>query len=385
MLFYRCPRLPGALLLTLAAGLAFGGDDTTPPELKSLRFTPATIDTSSGTAEVTLSFSVTDDASGANYFEAVFVDPSGVGRQSASAKFTPTLAGTNSVRFTFPKFSSSGTWILSQVFLSDAAGNTSVLDVDGLTGRGFPTRLEVKSVRDTENPKLAALEFSPARIDTSAGPADVTVNYSATDDLSGVSYIEVSFMSPSGVRRGSSAKFQPALSASKSMTVTFPRQSEPGEWTLSTVFLADAAGNTVVLNTDGLAGLGFRTSLNVKSMSDTTPPSLTGLRFAPEAIDTTEGIAIVKVDVTATDDLSGVNYIELNFLSPSGNARQSGSAKFDPAQSVSKSIDVTFPRQSEPGQWTVNTIFLSDAAGNTLVLDSEGVVRAGVRTKLEVK
>ncbi|HYL75834.1 MAG TPA: hypothetical protein VEU96_16610, partial [Bryobacteraceae bacterium] len=108
-------------------------------------------------------------------------------------------------------------------------------------------------------------------------------------------------------------------------------------------------------------------------------------RFGPEAIDTTEGAAIVKVDITATDDLSGVNYIEFAFLSPSGNARQSGSARFGPARAVSKSIDVTFPRQSETGQWTLNTVFLSDAAGNTLVLDSEGVVRAGLPAKLEVK
>ena len=387
MSLYLRPPLPGALLLALAAGLAFAGDDTTPPELKALRFTPATIDTSTGSAEVTVSFSVTDDASGANYFEAIFVDASGGVRQSASAKFTPTLTATNSVRFTFPQFSNSGTWILAQVFLSDAAGNTLVLDADGLSGRGLPTRLEVKSARDTESPKLTALEFSPAQIDTSAGPADVTVKYTATDDLSGANYIEVSFVSPTGgARRGGSAKFQAALSESKSMTVTFPRQSEAGEWTLSTVFLSDAAGNTLVLNTDGVAGLGFRTALDVKSAApDTTPPSLTGLRFAPEAIDTREGAAIVKVDFTATDDLSGVNHLELSFLSPSGNVRQGGSAKFDTAKSVSKSIDVTFPRQSEAGQWTLNTVFLSDAAGNTLVLDSEGVVRAGLRTKLEVK
>lgn len=386
MSFHRRPYLAGAFLLTLAACLAFAGDDTTPPELKSLRFTPATIDTSTGSAEVTLSFSVTDDASGANYFEAIFADPSGGARQAASAKFTPTLAATNSVKFTFPQFSNSGTWTLAQVFLGDAAGNTLVLDADGLSGRGLPTRLEVISAQDTVSPRLTALEFSPAQIDTSAGPAEVVVKYTATDDLSGVNYIELSFVSPSGgARRGGSAKFQAALSESKSMTVTFPQQSEPGEWTLSTVFLADAAGNTLVLNTDGVAGLGFRTALEVKSAADTTPPNLTSFRFAPEAIDTSEGVAIVKVDFTATDDLSGVNHLELSFLSPSGNVRQGGSARFDPAQSVSKSIDVTFPRLSEAGQWTLHTVFLSDATGNTLVLDSDGVVRAGLRTKLEVK
>lgn len=392
---YPCPRiqrfLQAVLLITFAAGsastgLAFAGDDTTPPELKSLQFTPATIDTSTGAAEVTLSFSVTDDASGATYFEASFLDPSGAFRQSASAKFAPTLAATSSVRVTFPQFSNSGTWTLSQVFLSDSAGNTLILDAEGLSRRGFPTRLEVRSARDTVSPKLTALEFAPAGIDTSAGPADVKLNYTATDDLSGVNYIELSFVSPSGTgRRGGSAKFDAARSVSNSITVTFPPHCEPGQWTLTTVFLSDAAGNTLVLDADGVSGMGFRTALHVVSASDTTPPSLTGLRFAPEAIDTSQTPATVKVDFTATDDLSGVNYVELSFLSPSGGFRQGGSVKFDAAKSVSNSIAVTFPRLSEPGQWTLNVVFLSDAAGNTLVLDAEGVARSGLKANLEVK
>src|SRR5216684_2637461 len=114
MSFYRCPHMPRTLLLTLMAGLAFAGDDTTPPELKSLQFTPVTIDTSRGTAEVTLSFNATDDASGVTYFEATFLEPSGGFHQSASTKFAPTLAATNSVKITFPRFSNSGTWTLSR-------------------------------------------------------------------------------------------------------------------------------------------------------------------------------------------------------------------------------------------------------------------------------
>ena len=394
MRVYRCRHTHtaahAALLAALAAGLiftgsAFGGEDTTPPELKSLSFTPASIDTSSGPAEVTVNFTVTDDASGANYFEATFLDPSGNGRRSASARFTPALSATHSVKVVFPHSSMAGTWTLSHVFLGDAAGNTSILDADAISGRGFPARLEVKSSQDTTSPKLTALEF-PAHIDTSAGPAHVKVDLTATDDLSGVNYIEISFVSPSGTARHvGTAKFEAAQSASKSITVTFPRLSEPGQWTLSAVFLSDAARNTLILDTEGLVRAGFRTTLEVKSASDTTPPSLTGLRFAPESISTSGGPATVKVDFTATDDLSGVNYLELSFLSPSGNARQGGVAKFEPTKSASKSMEVTFPRRSEAGQWTLSAVLLGDAAGNTLVLDAEGVVRAGLRTNLEVR
>ena len=42
------------------------------------------------------------------------------------------------------------------------------------------------------------------------------------------------------------------------------------------------------------------------------------------------------------------------------------SAKLEPAESVSNSLALTFPAHSEPGQWTLSTAFLADAAGNTM-------------------
>jgi len=365
---------------TVFTGLAFGGDDTTPPELKSLQFTPPTIDTSRGAAEVTLSFTATDDASGVNYFEAAFVDPSGVSYQSASTKFAPTVASTKSVKITFPRFSNSGTWTLSHVFLSDAAGNTLRLETDGLNGRGIPTRLDVKSSKDTVSPKLAALSFAPAEIDTSTEPETVKVNYTATDDLSGVSYVEFTFASPSGFFKNVSAKLEPAESVSNSLALTFPVRSEPGQWTLFTVFLADAAGNTLVLNSEGLAALGFRTTLQVKSVADTRSPELASVRFSPEVIDTRYSDAIVTVEFKATDDLSGLKSFEAAFTSPSGWLGPTGSALFSPARrEVTDSVKITFPKSSEAGAWTLSSLMLSDEAGNTLVLSADVLAsKAGV-------
>src|SRR5689334_17567732 len=119
------------LLSTIAAvliapGLASAGDDAKPPELKSLQFTPATIDTSAGPAEVTLSFSIADGSSPVTYFEAAFVDSSGTFSQSVTAKFPRTPSATGSAKVTFPRFSNAGSWTLTRVFLSDADGNTSL-------------------------------------------------------------------------------------------------------------------------------------------------------------------------------------------------------------------------------------------------------------------
>jgi hypothetical protein len=385
-----CSRTPGSLRAILLAALAValisassasGADDTEAPKLTSLRFTPASIETGKGTAEVTVSFAATDDTSGVAHFEFRFVDPSGAFQQAGSAKFAPTLSATNSVRITFPRLSAPGTWTLSQVYLADAAGNTLILDSDGLRGGGFPTSLQVVSTQDTVSPKLTALDITPGRIDTSVDPADVKVNVTATDDLAGVHYVELSFVSPSGAfRRSGFAKFEPGQSVAKSITVTFPRLSEPGSWTLETLLLADAAGNTLVLDTDGLGGVAARRTLEVKSTSDTVSPSLTALRFTPEAIDTTQGPATVKVEFTATDNLSGVSLFEIAFVGPSGVDKVSGSHKFSPAHEVSDSITVTFPKSSEAGAWRVGTVMVADAAANTLLLDADEASSKAGRT-----
>src|SRR6516165_885288 len=85
-------------------------DDSTPVVLDNLQFTPTSIDTANGAVKVTVNFAASDKVSGINYFEAGFVDPSGVARRSASARLAPADSVASSVVITFPQFSNSGTW-----------------------------------------------------------------------------------------------------------------------------------------------------------------------------------------------------------------------------------------------------------------------------------
>ncbi len=362
-----------ALATALAStSTALSAGDTRGPQLKSFRFSPDTIQTGSGPSEVTINFTATDDSAGIIYLEAVFVDQSGTAHQSASASFAPTQSAISSIKVNFPRFSNSGTWTLDHVLLADMVGNTCTLDAEDLVRKRLPTRLEVVSTRDTVSPKLTVLEFSPAEVDTSEEPAEVKVTFTATDDLSGVSYLELGFVSPSGTtRRSSTMKFNPAQVISNGLTLVFPAHSEPGQWMLSSVFLMDAANNTLVLDAKSARELGFRTLLNVRSSVDTTRPALRSIEFAPDLIDTKRSEGCVTFQLTATDDLSGVQSFEIVFTSPSGAVSRSSVATFSPAKEVTHSLSVTFPRLSEPGSWTLTTVVVTDAAGNTLIVDAD--------------
>src|ERR1051326_1623092 len=102
-------------------------------------------------------------------------------------------------------------------------------------------------------PVLSAFSFTPTSINTGPAAANVTVNFSANDSAP-ISYFEMAFIDPTGVfvQRGFKS-LTPATSVTDSVTLTFPRFSIAGTWKVLAVFLADNGGNTLFLDTAGLA------------------------------------------------------------------------------------------------------------------------------------
>jgi hypothetical protein len=113
----------------------------------------------------------------------------------------------------------------------------------------------VKSAPDTKSPELSSIRLSLEVIDTSQEEVTVTLELKATDDLSGVKSIEAAFTGPSGeMGPKGSLLYSPARKeVADSVKITFPKSSERGAWTLSTLIISDEAGNTLVLSPDVLA------------------------------------------------------------------------------------------------------------------------------------
>lgn len=112
-------------------------NDTGPPQLQSLRFSPSSVDTSSSPAQVLVTLDVTDDLSGIDTFPSFlrvdFESPTGGLRQQVyGAAFTRTggdpLAGTWEGTLTLPRFSEAGSWVVDLVLVRDQAGNELLLD-----------------------------------------------------------------------------------------------------------------------------------------------------------------------------------------------------------------------------------------------------------------
>lgn len=116
--------------------------DVTPPALTAFDFAPKTITT---TATVTVSFTVTDDVSGATHISARFLSPSGAHFAFGLTSFTATTSQTGSFELDAicPQCTELGTWTVSEVILQDATGNLRFLHTADLSAMGFPTTLTV--------------------------------------------------------------------------------------------------------------------------------------------------------------------------------------------------------------------------------------------------
>jgi hypothetical protein len=245
------------------------------------------------------------------------------------------------------------------------------------------------------------LSLNPTTINTSVAPANVTVGFSVTDDLSGVGSISIIFESPSGLSCNACTQtvsasadltaYKNSLSVTASGTATFPKNCETGVWTVWHVVLYDVIGNSSFLDASKLASMGLPTQVTVVGVGegDTTPPVLKALSFSPTTINTANAPANVTIGFNVTDDLSGVSAMYIIFESPSGlscNAcTQTVSASPDPfknATNVTTSAVAIFPRYSETGVWTVWHVVLYDAVGNASFIDASHLAAMGFPTQI---
>lgn len=371
-------------LSLLAPGAASAQSDVLPPELDGFSFAPTAIDISTGNALVLATFVASDDLSGVQMAGVTFTGPGSPLEFKSCSASTPIsgtpLAGTFECSIDFPQGSQPGLWTVLQVELQDVEGNGTFYLLNALETAGYPTELTVSQMPDGSPPTLIDFDFTPQGIDTLGGPAVVQTMFEVDDDLSGIAWIKVGFLSPgaSSILRGCTAVvYNPGGVGTEAVgsygcDVSFPQYSESGIWTVVNVDVSDIAGNINSYSTGELAGLGFPATLNVVSLSDLTPPVLVDLSFSPEALDTTGAAASIPAMIHATDDLAGISTVTVTFAAPGGAVADAGCAASTPDSGTNLdgvySCTIPFARFSPEGIWPAS-VEIRDHVGNLTLID----------------
>jgi hypothetical protein len=244
--------------------------------------------------------------------------------------------------------------------------------------------LPVVLAGDTQPPELLSLSFTPTVIDVSDSPRQIQFEVVAEDDLSGINSISIVFQSPALGHHLSVYFSRWDLSQLQGNVATYSRfvqlsqYAESGLWQVEYISLSDNAGNNIWL--DGinartyLQSRGLPYEFEVTGIMDSQPPELLSLSFTPTVIDVSDSPRQIQFEVRAEDDLSGIDWISINFRSPAlGHYLSVYFSSWELSQLqgnvATYSRFAQLPQYAESGLWQVENITLSDNAGNSFRLN----------------
>lgn len=217
------------------------------------------------------------------------------------------------------------------------------------------------------NPSLSSTSTSSYPIDGS-----LTLTADFTDDLSGYFHVDYVYTSPSGGQK-IEGYFNGTPNENTENTYSAPinivEYAESGVWE-PTLTLIDQSGNTKVLTPTDIDNLGFNLDLTVSGTQDITAPVITSFTPSTTSGDMTEFPINFTVDVTVTEDLSGVGNSQLEVISPSTGQKVTAALT---------AIDSQFPNDlranlaidpmAETGDWTYRVV-VRDNTGNSRVYEA---------------
>jgi DNA-binding beta-propeller fold protein YncE len=223
-------------------------EDTQAPVLASLDYTPKQVDTSTASADVTVSARITDDLSGFRTGCLVFQSPSG--NKAASACFSRVSGtatdGIYSGTVTIPAFTEPGTWV-AYAYIYDQVGNYHPYSTSDLQTAGFPTTLK-NGPSPIANLSPGTLAFGDQIVGVATANQSITVasigvaTLSISNvSLSGANPGDFSFTAsyptavPSGTNTTIDVRFAPTTTGARSATLTITDDEASGPQQLVTL------------------------------------------------------------------------------------------------------------------------------------------------------
>ncbi|HYR07044.1 MAG TPA: Ig-like domain-containing protein, partial [Longimicrobium sp.] len=366
--------------------------DVVPPTAHELAISPVQV-AADGLDSLTLSVRLTDGGAGTRYVYLQAVSPSQEHSTSCWSvePATGTRAdGTFTCRAAVPPHAEGGVWRMNQLTAVDRGQNSRSLFGTGSLWGGVPTAIYVHSpTPDLQAPTFTDVAFTPDSVEAN-GLDSVTVSLQMQDAGSGVASTYAAFRSPAGNELATCESLSPFTGTRAAGTfrcrLAVSAGSEPGQWTLESVETRDATGNFRRVYAAELDSAGYPTVLRVSGPpADTSRPVLTGFSFSPDSVRA-NGLDSVTVEVEITDEGSGAERVQTDFVSPSGQRVTCYRYGPAPPQAGVTEIPCRFaiPSGRETGEWRVDFVWIDDANDNTRPYFTEELEALGYPVTLTV-
>ena len=259
----RCGKI-FTILFAISFGLAQEDvlmmiEDTTAPQLTYIDIDPDTVNVTDTSAAITISFGAIDDMSGVSYYQARFSSPSGSQEKWVDFGFNGSVADTVTSTLNISQYSEAGLWELSYLYGNDQVNNQEWFSTDDLDSLEYQKQFYVISDQDTTAPQLTYIDIDPDTVNVTDTSAAITISFGAIDDMSGVSYYQARFSSPSGSQeKWVDFGFNGSVADTVTSTLNISQYSEAGLWELSYLYGNDQVNNQEWFSTDDLDSLEYQ-------------------------------------------------------------------------------------------------------------------------------
>ncbi|MDI7742932.1 hypothetical protein QMK38_13045 [Lysinibacillus fusiformis] len=213
-----------------------------------------------------------------------------------------------------------------------------------------------------DNISLSSSELIPA--------TPIKVIAEISDELSGFKNGSITYLKPNGQLTSNIPFTLNSTTGKYEATISVSEIDIAGEWKVYNIYLEDNKGNSTYLNSnsnqiDGDLIDFSNLNINVTGVtaplisSDKTPPVLSSISVSSQEVEVNEEI-IVKANITDND--SGVASVYMRYTKPSGATKiiylyKNTLGQYEGVFKIGK--------YEESGQWTANSVYLSDKNGNS--------------------
>ena len=326
--------------------------------------------------------------------------------------------GIYDVAINLPRWSPARTYRLIGVEMTDRAGNAAIVDSDSLVARKMAVSFRQVAAGDATAPGLREHSVT-STIDTSGGPAVLTVTAHVVDALSGTQSIFMEFgryptvssapqwsgpwislyLNTSELAQCVTGHAALPTEPSNMMTscrtagtdkdgyyelkVLVPRYTAQSRYDMDQFGTTDWAGNSVTLPYEFLVTTKRDMHFTQTGVGDTAAPVVSALKILDPAVNTGVADALVRVRVTARDSLAGVGSVSVTLSAPAGSQAQTSTASdlacTDPVFQVPQAggclesgtarngtwvVTIALPAHAASGRWTVTQVSTGDVVGN---------------------
>lgn len=213
--------------------------------------------------------------------------------------------------------------------------------------------------QDTTPPVLTSITLDPASAKTGE---TVSVIIEAHDEMSELSFIAVNISNSIPFHRVEVTNWTAIGENQYCNEFTVYEHDVGGEWYVSSVILRDSESNQFF---ESFSAENSPATFNITATDpDTASPMLNNITFNPASAKSGDNVSVI---VEAQDDLSGLSYMQVTIVNPSNEQRAVVSNAVSDWNTIGEnrySHEFIVYEYDAGGEWYVNSVAMTDVAGN---------------------